>query len=156
MSVQHSPPERWTRAEAVLTPTPREPLHGAPAVPQLRAHLEKGEVPFRKEGRGPRRSSSLSGVAGDFPGISSTTLKGGDEDDAVEEENSMEEEESDSTEAAPTPMGASQGTGGPTLSQYKPISHQSEPTLLAIMQQITQIMTNLQASSCTEASRLHA
>ncbi|MBW0503800.1 hypothetical protein O181_043515 [Austropuccinia psidii MF-1] len=44
-------------------------------------------------------------------------------------------------------MGASQGTAGPTLSQStKPVSHESKPLLLAIMQQMTQIMANLQAS----------
>ncbi|MBW0485385.1 hypothetical protein O181_025100 [Austropuccinia psidii MF-1] len=85
MPVQHSPPERqtrsWARAQAVLTPTSRAPLDGTPAVPQLRAHLEKGpnlegEAPSRKEERGPRRSSSFSGVVGAFPGISRTTFKG--------------------------------------------------------------------------------
>ncbi|MBW0482064.1 hypothetical protein O181_021779 [Austropuccinia psidii MF-1] len=67
-----------------------------------------------------------------------------------EEENSVEEEESDGTEGVPAPMGASQGTGGPTLAQYnQPVSHQSEPSLLAIMQKITQIMANLHASSAS-------
>ncbi|MBW0570086.1 hypothetical protein O181_109801 [Austropuccinia psidii MF-1] len=72
-----------------------------------------------------------------------------------EEENSVEEEESDGTEGVPAPVGASKGTGGPTLAQSnKPVSHQSEPSLLAIMQQMTQIMANLQAaSSSSESSR---
>ncbi|MBW0476292.1 hypothetical protein O181_016007 [Austropuccinia psidii MF-1] len=52
----------------------------------------EGEGPSRKEGRGPRRSSSLSGVVGTFPGTSRTTLKGPGEDYA-EEENSVEEGE---------------------------------------------------------------
>ncbi|MBW0523823.1 hypothetical protein O181_063538 [Austropuccinia psidii MF-1] len=73
-----------------------------------------------------------------------TTLKGPDEDDAEEEENYAKEEESDSTEAAPNLVGESQVTGGPTLAQSnQPVSHQSEPSLLAIMQQMTQIMTNI-------------
>ncbi|MBW0584044.1 hypothetical protein O181_123759 [Austropuccinia psidii MF-1] len=63
-----------------------------------------------------------------------------------EEENAVEEEESDCTEGVPAPVGASQGAGGPTLAQSnQPISHQSEPSLLAIMQQMTHIMANLQA-----------
>ncbi|MBW0479986.1 hypothetical protein O181_019701 [Austropuccinia psidii MF-1] len=40
MPIQHSPPERQNRsqarAQAVLTPTPRAPLDGTPAAPQLR------------------------------------------------------------------------------------------------------------------------
>ncbi|MBW0468528.1 hypothetical protein O181_008243 [Austropuccinia psidii MF-1] len=121
--VQHSSPARQTRAQAVPTPTPRGPLDLTPEVPQLRAHLERGpvmegEAPSRKEEIGPRRSSSLSGVVGAFPEILRTILKGPGEDDAEEEENSVEEEEYDHTEAAPTPVGASKGTGGPTLAQY--------------------------------------
>ncbi|MBW0574872.1 hypothetical protein O181_114587 [Austropuccinia psidii MF-1] len=93
----------------------------------------EGAVQSRKEGREPRRSSSFSGV---------------------EEENSVEEEDSDGTEGVPAPVGASQGTGGPTLAQSdQPVSHQSEPSLLAIMRQMTQIMANLQEASYSESSR---
>ncbi|MBW0550078.1 hypothetical protein O181_089793 [Austropuccinia psidii MF-1] len=75
--------------------------------------------------------------------------------DVEEEEGSfVEEEVSDSTEVVPAPVGASQGTGGSTLSQYnQPVSHQSEPSLLAIMKQMTQIMANLQEASSYESSR---
>ncbi|MBW0569908.1 hypothetical protein O181_109623 [Austropuccinia psidii MF-1] len=142
MPIQHSPPARKTRSQArtqaVLTPTPRAPLDRAPAVPQLRVQLDRGPImeraaPSRKEGRGPRRSNSFSGV---------------------EEENSVEEEASDGTEAAPAPVGVSQVTGKPSLSQSdQPFSHQYEPSLLAIMQQMTQIMANLQAASSSESSR---
>ncbi|MBW0487274.1 hypothetical protein O181_026989 [Austropuccinia psidii MF-1] len=81
MPIQHSPPARQTRsqarAQAVLTPTPRAPLDGTPEVPQLRAQLDRGPhmqgaAPSRKKGRGPRRSSSFSGVVGKFPGNSRT------------------------------------------------------------------------------------
>ncbi|MBW0543249.1 hypothetical protein O181_082964 [Austropuccinia psidii MF-1] len=163
MLIQHSPPERQTRSQArtqaVLTPTPRAPLDGTPAVSQLRAKLDRGptlegEAPSRKEGRVPRRSSSFSGVVGGFPGTSRTIFKGPGEDGEEEEENSVEEEESDGTEGVPAPVEASQGTGGPPLAQSnEPVSHQSEPSLLAIMQQMTQIMANLQAASSSEASR---
>ncbi|MBW0486749.1 hypothetical protein O181_026464 [Austropuccinia psidii MF-1] len=68
MPVQHSPPPRQTkpqaRTQAVLFPTPKAPLDNTPAVPQLRAQLDRGphlegEAPSRKTGRGPRRSSSF-------------------------------------------------------------------------------------------------
>ncbi|MBW0555793.1 hypothetical protein O181_095508 [Austropuccinia psidii MF-1] len=114
----------------------------------------EGAAPSRKEGRRPRRSSSFSGVVGRFPGLSRTSLKVPGEDDENEEENSVEEEESDGTEATPAPVGEPQGTGRPTLAQSdQPVSHQSEPSLLAIMQQMTQVMANLQAASSSESSR---
>ncbi|MBW0572810.1 hypothetical protein O181_112525 [Austropuccinia psidii MF-1] len=84
MPIQHSPPARKTRSQArtqaVLTPTPRAPLDGTPAVSQLRAKSDrgpilKGEAPSRKKGRGPRRSSSFSRVVGRFPGTSRTIFR---------------------------------------------------------------------------------
>ncbi|MBW0467368.1 hypothetical protein O181_007083 [Austropuccinia psidii MF-1] len=142
MPVQHSPPARQTsaqaRAQGVLTTTPRAPLDGTPEVLQLRACLDRGpvmqrEAPLKKEERGPRSSISFSGVVGNFPGISRTTLKGPGEDDADQEKYSVEEKYSASTEVAPAPVSASQLTGGQTLAQ----SNRSEPFLLAIMQQMT-------------------
>ncbi|MBW0460954.1 hypothetical protein O181_000669 [Austropuccinia psidii MF-1] len=139
MHIQHSPPERWTRsqagAQAVFTPTPRAPLDRTTVVPQLRAQLNrgphmKGEAPSRKEGRGPRRSNSFSGVVGVFPGLSRTTFKGPGED-------GEEGEECDVTEGVPAPMGHCK----------------SEPSLLAIMQEMTQILANIQEASSCEASR---
>ncbi|MBW0533340.1 hypothetical protein O181_073055 [Austropuccinia psidii MF-1] len=157
MPLQHSPPARQTRYQAVLTPTPRAPLDGTPAVPPQKAQLDRGPMKegaetSRKEGRAPRRYNSFSGVVGGFAGMSRTTFRGPGEDGGEEEENSVEEEESDGTEAAPAPEGASEGTRGPPLAQSdQPISHQTEPSLLAIMQQITQIMANLQAAAYSEA-----
>ncbi|MBW0520778.1 hypothetical protein O181_060493 [Austropuccinia psidii MF-1] len=135
MPVQHSPPARQTRAQAVPTQTPSVPLDGTPEVLQLRAHLVRGpvmegEAPTIQEGRGPRMSSSFSGVLGTFLVISRTTLNIPGEDDS-EEENFVEEEESDSTEADST---------------------HSEPSSLEIMQKMAQIMENLQAASSSEAS----
>ncbi|MBW0585379.1 hypothetical protein O181_125094, partial [Austropuccinia psidii MF-1] len=61
------------------------------------------------------------------------------EDCEEEEENSIEEEESDGTEGVAATVGAPQVAEAPTLAQYnQPVSHQSEPSLLAIMQQMTQ------------------
>ncbi|MBW0528037.1 hypothetical protein O181_067752 [Austropuccinia psidii MF-1] len=65
MPIEHSHPVRQTRSQdralVALNPTPIVPLDGTPAVPQLRAQLDRGpcmqgEAPSRKEGRGPRRS----------------------------------------------------------------------------------------------------
>ncbi|MBW0534473.1 hypothetical protein O181_074188 [Austropuccinia psidii MF-1] len=158
MSLQHSPPARQTRSQArdqaVLTPTQRAPLDGTPEVPPLKTQLDRGPIkegaePSRKEGRVPIRSNSFSGVVGGFPGMLRTNCRG-----PGEEENSVEEEESDGTEASAAPVGASEGTRGPTLSQSdQPVSHQTEPSLLAIMQKMTQIMANLQAASSSEVSR---
>ncbi|MBW0512697.1 hypothetical protein O181_052412 [Austropuccinia psidii MF-1] len=76
--IEHSTPARKTRsqarAQAVLTPTPRAPLNGTSVVHQLRAQLDRGPIlegaaPSRKEGRGPRRLDSFSGVVGRFPGL---------------------------------------------------------------------------------------
>ncbi|MBW0480173.1 hypothetical protein O181_019888 [Austropuccinia psidii MF-1] len=117
----------------------------------------KEAAPSRKEERGPRRSSSFSGVVGVFPAISTTSLKVPGEDDEEEGENSVEEEDSDGTEAAPAPVGAPQSTGRPTLSQSDlPVFHQYEPPLLDIMQQMTQIMANLQAAFSSESSTSRA
>ncbi|MBW0473910.1 hypothetical protein O181_013625 [Austropuccinia psidii MF-1] len=116
-------------------------------------HLE-GAALSRKEGRGPRRSNYFSGVVGEFPGLPRTTLKGPGEDGEEEEAYSVEEEEADGTEGVLAPVGASQGIGGPTLAQSdQPVSHQYEPSLLAIIHQMTQIMANLQAASSSESSR---
>ncbi|MBW0588221.1 hypothetical protein O181_127936 [Austropuccinia psidii MF-1] len=83
----------------------------------------EGAALSRKEGRVQRRSSSFSRVVGVCPGTSRTIFKG-------------------------------PGTQGPTLAQYNhPGSHQYEPSLLAIMQKMTQIMAGLQAASSSEASR---
>ncbi|MBW0535062.1 hypothetical protein O181_074777 [Austropuccinia psidii MF-1] len=118
----------------------KAPLDGTPAVPPLKAQLDRGPIkegaaPSRKEGRVPRRSNFFSGVVGGFPGMSRTTFRGPGEEGEEEEENSVEKEESDGTEASPAPVGASEGTRGPTLSQSdQPVSHQTEPSLLAIMQ----------------------
>ncbi|MBW0501877.1 hypothetical protein O181_041592 [Austropuccinia psidii MF-1] len=132
MPIQHSPAARQTRyqdrTQAVPTPTPRGPLDGTPAVPQLRAKLDRGPI--------------------------LTIFKGPGEDGEEEEEDSVEEEESDGTEGVPDPIGVSQGTGGPTIAHsYQPVSHQYRPSLLAIMQQMTQIMANLQAALLSDSSR---
>ncbi|MBW0557092.1 hypothetical protein O181_096807 [Austropuccinia psidii MF-1] len=133
MPIQHSPPERQTRSQDILTPTPRSPLDGSPEVPQLRAPYGRSSI--IQEGR--KRAKNIKFIL-------------------RSEDGQEEEEESDGTEGVPDPVGESQGTGGPTLGQSdQTVSHQSEPSLLAIMQKMTQIMANIQAASVSESPRLH-
>ncbi|MBW0521530.1 hypothetical protein O181_061245 [Austropuccinia psidii MF-1] len=116
----------------------------------------EGAAPSRKEGRVPRISSSFSGIVATFPGIPKISLKGLGEYYEEEEESSWQEEESDGIKFFPSPVWESQGTGCSSLSQSnQPTSHQSERSLLAIMQKMTQIMANIQPASSSEATRLH-
>ncbi|MBW0466349.1 hypothetical protein O181_006064 [Austropuccinia psidii MF-1] len=118
------------RAQAVLTPKPIVPLDGTPEVAQLRAHLNKGSI------------------------MEGTSFKGLGENGEEEEENYVEKEDSDDTEVIPSPLRASEGTGGLTLAQSNQnVSNNSDPFLLDIMQQMTQIMANLQEASSHESSR---
>ncbi|MBW0537426.1 hypothetical protein O181_077141 [Austropuccinia psidii MF-1] len=65
----------------------------------------------------------------------------------------MEGEDSDGTKCVPAPLEASQGTGGPTITQSnQPVSHKSQQSLLAIIQKKTQIMANIQGALFSEAS----
>ncbi|MBW0578584.1 hypothetical protein O181_118299 [Austropuccinia psidii MF-1] len=142
MPIQQSPPARQTRSQArtqaVLTPTPRAPLDSTQQ--SLNSGPNWTEDQMWKEQHCPGRKEECQEYQG--PG----------EDGEEEEENSVEEEESDGTEGVPAPVVASQGTEGPTLAQSnQPVSHQYEPSLLAIMQQMTRIMVNLQAASSSEA-----
>ncbi|MBW0565052.1 hypothetical protein O181_104767 [Austropuccinia psidii MF-1] len=125
MPIKHSPPagqtRSLTRAQAVLIPTPRAPPDDIPAVPQLRVQFGRSRT--MQEGRKGTKKIIL--------------FSGGEEDKSV------------GTEGVPAPVGASQGTGGPTLAQC----NQSEPSILAIMQKMTHIMANLQKASSSEASR---
>ncbi|MBW0495029.1 hypothetical protein O181_034744 [Austropuccinia psidii MF-1] len=124
MPIQHSPPARQTRSHARA---------------QARTHF--GRRSTIQEGRKrAKKINSFSGVVGRFPATSRTIFRGHGEDG--------EEEESDGTVGVPALVGASQGTGGPTLAQY----NQSEQSLLAIMQQMTQIMANLQAAPSPDSS----
>ncbi|MBW0568741.1 hypothetical protein O181_108456 [Austropuccinia psidii MF-1] len=145
MPIQHSPPARQTRSQAVLPPTPRAPLDGTPAVPQLRApHGRRSTIQ-----EGTKRAKKIKLILSStwrIPRTFKDQSQRSSEDGEEEKENSVEEEESDGTEGVPALVGASQGTGGPTLAQ-------SEPFLLAIMKQMTQIMANIQAASSSESSR---
>ncbi|MBW0523125.1 hypothetical protein O181_062840 [Austropuccinia psidii MF-1] len=137
MPVQHSPPARQMRSQArtqaVITPTPRAPLDHNPEVIQLRTQF--GRRSTIQEGR--MRAKKIKFL-----------LRGNGKE---EEGNSVKEEESYGNEGFPAAVVESQVTGGPTLAQYnKPVSHKSELSLLEILQQMTQIMTNLQSDSSSE------
>ncbi|MBW0521145.1 hypothetical protein O181_060860 [Austropuccinia psidii MF-1] len=124
MPIQHSPTARQTRSQARTQ---------AVLTPTPRAPLDGTQQ---------------------FPGTSRTIFRGPGEDGEEEEDNSVEEEESDGTEGVHAPVGASQGTEAPTISQSnEPVFHQSEPSLLAIMRQLNQIIANLKAASSSESSR---
>ncbi|MBW0565400.1 hypothetical protein O181_105115 [Austropuccinia psidii MF-1] len=99
MPVQHYPPERQTRSQDVITPTPRAPLDGTPAVPQLRTS-------FGRKGEGQEDQVHSQKWLADFHNF--------------------------------------QGPLSKVL---------SEIFLLAIMQQMNQIMANIQEASSSEASR---
>ncbi|MBW0503087.1 hypothetical protein O181_042802 [Austropuccinia psidii MF-1] len=89
--------------------------------------------------------------------LSKSTFEGSGEDGKEEEGNSVKEEDSYGNEGFPAAVGKSQVTGGPTLAQYnQPVSHKSELSLLAMFQQMTQIMTNVLADSSSESSRPRA
>ncbi|MBW0503147.1 hypothetical protein O181_042862 [Austropuccinia psidii MF-1] len=112
----------------------------------------EGVAPARKEGRGARRSNYFSGIVGGFPGASRTIFRGPGEYGEGDEENYVEEGVSDGSEGVPAPVGASQAAGGPALPlSNQPVSHQSEPSLFAIMQQMTQIISNIQEASYSDS-----
>ncbi|MBW0533082.1 hypothetical protein O181_072797 [Austropuccinia psidii MF-1] len=89
------------------------PLDGNPVVPQLRTNLGKGQVPSRKEGRGPRRSRHFSEAVDSFPEMSKITFKG------LRKDGEEEGEGSNGTEVFSAPVGASEGFEGPTVAQSK-------------------------------------
>ncbi|MBW0577938.1 hypothetical protein O181_117653 [Austropuccinia psidii MF-1] len=121
------------------------PIQHSPPARQIRSQARTQAVLT------PTPSAPLDGTPA---GTSRTIFRGPGEDGEDEEVNSVEEEYSDGTEGVPAPVEEPQGTGGPTRVQSnQPVSHRSEPSLLAIMQLMTQIMTNLQGASSSEALR---
>ncbi|MBW0539412.1 hypothetical protein O181_079127 [Austropuccinia psidii MF-1] len=109
MPVQHSPHSRQTlsqaRAQAIFTPNPRAPLYGTPAVPQLRAQLDKGPIFGRRTIQEGRKGAKKIKFIFRSSGRISRTFKGPGEDGEEEEENSVEEEESDGTKGVPAAVG---------------------------------------------------
>ncbi|MBW0503074.1 hypothetical protein O181_042789 [Austropuccinia psidii MF-1] len=145
MPVQHSPPAKNTRSQrnpAVFTATARVPLDHTPSVHQLSANLDRG--PPMKGAAPSRRSRSLSGLLGGYPGMSEGARErlGEAEDEegeeSVEEEDSGENEEEDALEnAQEVPQGSNVA---PT---NQPLVAQSDPSLIKIMEKMAPIMGQL-------------
>ncbi|MBW0562453.1 hypothetical protein O181_102168 [Austropuccinia psidii MF-1] len=132
MPVKHSPPAKNTRSQrnpAVLTPTARVPLDRTPSVHQLNANLDRGPpmeraAPSITGGMKSRRSRSFS-----------VLLEG---EEYVEEEDSGETEVEDAlANALELPEGANLALSS------QPLVSQTEPSLLKMMEQMTQFMGQL-------------
>ncbi|MBW0543757.1 hypothetical protein O181_083472 [Austropuccinia psidii MF-1] len=152
MPVQNSPPAKNTRSQRnpdVLTPTARCPLDHTPSVHQLSANLDRGPpmegaAPSRRVEMKSRRSRSFSGLLGGYPGMSEGSrarlgeVKYEEGEESVEEEDSGETEVADSVENSPE---VPQGSNIAISSQ--PLVSQTEPSLLKMMEQMTQFMGQL-------------
>ncbi|MBW0495163.1 hypothetical protein O181_034878 [Austropuccinia psidii MF-1] len=133
MPVQHSPPEKNTRSQrnlAVLTPTERVPLDCTPSAHQLSANLDRGppmegEAPSRRGGIKSKISRSFSGLLGDYPGMS---------EGARARLGEAEDEEGKDPEASEAENLAHSN---------QPLVSQAEPTLLKMVEKMTQFMGQL-------------
>ncbi|MBW0483998.1 hypothetical protein O181_023713 [Austropuccinia psidii MF-1] len=146
MPFQHSPPAKNTRSQrnpAVLTPTARVPLDCTPSVHQLSANLDRGppmegEAPSRRGGMKSRRSRSFSGLLDGYSGMSEGARARLGEVEDEEGEDSGETKVADALANAPeVPQGSNQA-----LSSQSLVS-QTEPSLLMMMEQMTQFMRQL-------------
>ncbi|MBW0497428.1 hypothetical protein O181_037143 [Austropuccinia psidii MF-1] len=137
MPVQHIPPANNSRSQknpAVLTPTARAPLDRTPSVRQLSANMDRG-LPM--EGAAPsRRSRSFSGLLGGCPGMSEDARTG-----LGEGEDSGETEMTDALADSPE---VPQGSNLALSSQ--PLVSQTEPSLLKMMEQLTQAVNPMDNS----------
>ncbi|MBW0582690.1 hypothetical protein O181_122405 [Austropuccinia psidii MF-1] len=152
MPVQHSPPAKSTRSQrntAVLTPAARVPLDCIPSVHQLSANLDRGPLmegaaPSRRGGMKSRTSRSFSGLLGGYPGMSEGARARLGEVEDEEGEESLEEEDSGETEVADALENAPDVPQGSNLSlSSQPLVSQTEPSLLKMMEQMTQFMGQL-------------
>ncbi|MBW0497109.1 hypothetical protein O181_036824 [Austropuccinia psidii MF-1] len=151
MPVQHSPPAKNTRSQrnpAVLTPTARVPLDRTPSVHQLSANLDRGPpmegaAPSRRGGMKSRRSRSFSGLLGGYPGMSEGARARLGEVEDEEGEESVEEEDSGETEVADALENAPEVPQGSNIAfSSQPLVSQAEPSLLKMMEQMTQFRGN--------------
>ncbi|MBW0588946.1 hypothetical protein O181_128661 [Austropuccinia psidii MF-1] len=152
MPVQHSPPAKNTRSQkipAVLTPTARAPLDRTPSVHQLSANLDRGlpmegAAPSRRGVIKSRRSRSFSGLLGGYPGMSEGARARLGEVEDEEGEESVDEEDSGETEVADALANSPEVPQGSNLSlSSKPLVSQTDPSLLKMMEQMTQLMGQL-------------
>ncbi|MBW0582739.1 hypothetical protein O181_122454 [Austropuccinia psidii MF-1] len=104
----------------------------------------EGAAPSRRGGMKSRRSRSFSGLLGGYPGMSegARPILGEVEDEVGEE--SVEEEDSGETEVADALANAPEVPQGSNiaLSSQPPVS-QADPSLLKMMEQMTQFMGQL-------------
>ncbi|MBW0587758.1 hypothetical protein O181_127473 [Austropuccinia psidii MF-1] len=152
MPVQHSPPAKSTISHinpAVLTPTERVPLDRTPSVHQMSANLDRGPPmegaePSRRGGMKSRISRSFSGLLGGYPGMSKGARARLGEFEDEEGEESVEEKYSGETEVADAFANAPEEPQGSNLAlSNQPLVSQTEPSLLRIMEKITQFMGQL-------------
>ncbi|MBW0560199.1 hypothetical protein O181_099914 [Austropuccinia psidii MF-1] len=152
MPVQNSPLAKNTRSQrnpAVLTPTARVHLDCTPSAHQLSANLDRGPpmegaAPSRRRVMKSRRSRSFSGLLGGYPGMSEGARARLGEAEDEEGEESVEEEDSGETEAADALANAPEVSQGSNLAlSDQPPVPQTEPSLLKMMEQMTQFMGQL-------------
>ncbi|MBW0578224.1 hypothetical protein O181_117939 [Austropuccinia psidii MF-1] len=145
MPVQNSPPAkkaRFQRNPAVLTPTERVPLYHTPSVHQLSANLDRGH-PIEEEAPS-RRSRSFSGLLGGYPGMPEGARARLGEVENEEGEESVEEEDSGELKVADYLPNAPEVPQGSNLAlSHQPLVSQTEPSLLEMMDQMTQCMGKL-------------
>ncbi|MBW0510761.1 hypothetical protein O181_050476 [Austropuccinia psidii MF-1] len=152
MTVQRSPSAKNTRSQripAVLTPTARVPLGCTPSVYQLSANLSRGPAiegaaPSRRGGMKSRRSRSFFGLLGGYPAMSEGERARLGEVEDEEGEESVEEEDSGGIEVADALENAPEVPQGPNLAlSSQPLVSQTEPSLLKMMEKMTQFMGQL-------------
>ncbi|MBW0538464.1 hypothetical protein O181_078179 [Austropuccinia psidii MF-1] len=104
----------------------------------------EGAAPSRRGGIKSRRSRSFSGLLGGYPGMSEGARERLGEVEDEEGEESVEEEDSGETEVADALANAPEVPQGSNLAlSNKPLFFQTEPSLLKMMEQMTQFMGQL-------------
>ncbi|MBW0588762.1 hypothetical protein O181_128477 [Austropuccinia psidii MF-1] len=104
----------------------------------------EGEAPSRRGGMKSRRSRSFSGLLGVYPGMSEGARARIGEFEDEEGEESVEEEDYGETEVADALENAPEVPQGSNLAlSSRPLVSQTEPSLLKMMEQITQFMGQL-------------
>ncbi|MBW0527979.1 hypothetical protein O181_067694 [Austropuccinia psidii MF-1] len=104
----------------------------------------EGEAPSRRGGMKSRRSRFFSGLLGGYPGIPEGTREKLGEVENEEGEESVEEEDSGELKVADSLANAPELPQGSNLAlSNQPLVSQTEPSLLKMMDQMTQFMGQL-------------
>ncbi|MBW0463517.1 hypothetical protein O181_003232 [Austropuccinia psidii MF-1] len=110
----------------------------------------EGAAPSRRGGMKTRRSRSFPGLLGGYTGISESSRAGLGEVEDEEGEESVEEEDSRATEVADALENAPEVTKSSNIAlSSQPLVSQTEPSLLKIMEQMTQFMGQLSQARTT-------